>query len=94
MEKVNPIEVLNTLDGAIERLEKNYNPNLLNDEELKIVDEKFEDIIKLALKVKLQYQQRRMNDLMNALDNDKNVDVDKIQATSDAIGKALDLIAA
>jgi hypothetical protein len=94
MEKVNPIEVLNTLDGAIERLEKNYNPNLLNDEELKIVDEKFEDIIKLALKVKLQYQQRRMNDLMNALDNDKNVDVDKIQVTSDAIGKALDLIAA
>lgn len=92
MEKINPIDVLNTLDGAIERLEKNYNPNLLKEEELQVVDEKLEEVIKLALKVKLQYQQRRMNDLMNALDNDKNVDVEKIQATSDVIGKALDLV--
>ncbi len=92
MEKVNPIEILNTLDGAIEHLEKNYNPNLLEEEELQVVDEKLEDVIKLALKVKLQYQQRRMKDLMNALDNDKNVDVEKIQATSDVIGKALDLM--
>lgn len=92
MEKINPIEVLNTLDGAIERLEKNYNPNLLEDKELQVVDEKLEEVIKLALKVKLQYQQRRMNDLMNALDNDANVDIEKIQATSDVIGKALDLV--
>lgn len=92
MNNIDVHKVTNALDGAIERLEKNYNPNLLEDEELQVVDEKLDDVIKLALKVKLQYQQRRMNDLMNALDNDKNVDIEKMQATSDVIGKALDLV--
>lgn len=85
-------KVTTTIDTAIEELKNGLNPNLLSEEDKEELIEEAEEVIKLALKVKLQYQQRRMNDLMNELDND-NVDVEKIQATSDAIGKALDIAA-
>jgi ribosome assembly protein YihI (activator of Der GTPase) len=89
--KINPTEVLNTLDTAIEALENGYQPELLTEEEQKRVDKKFDDVIKLALKVKLQYQQRRLEKLIQSLDND-DVDVMQVKATSMKIENAFNII--
>ncbi|MFK7946034.1 MAG: hypothetical protein AB8G11_00475 [Saprospiraceae bacterium] len=94
MNNIDVNKVTTTIDTAIKELQEGLNPDLLSKEDKVELIEDVEDVIKLALKIKLQYQQRRMNDLMNALDNDENVDIDRIQTTSDAIGKALDLIKA
>ena len=79
--KINPTEVLSTLDNAIEALENGYQPELLTAEAQERVDKKFDEVIKLALKVKLQYQQRRLEKLIQSLEND-DVDVMQVKATS------------
>ena len=93
MNTINVQKVTTTIDKAIEELQNGLNPDQLSVEDKAELTEEVEDVLKLALKLKLQYQQRRMKDLMTALD-ETDADVDKIQATADAIGKALDLIKA
>jgi hypothetical protein len=94
MNNIDVNKVTSTIDTAIKELQEGLKPDLLSKEDKAELIEEVEDVIKLALKIKLQYHQRRLNDLMNALDNEENVDIDKVQATSDAIGKALDLVKA
>lgn len=89
--KINPTEVLSTLDNAIEALENGYQPELLTAEEQERVDKKFDEVIKLALKVKLQYQQRRLEKLIQSLEND-DVDVMQVKATSMKIENAFNII--
>jgi hypothetical protein len=84
---------LATLDNAISKLEKGYQPELLTELEQEYIDNKLNDTIKLALKVKLQYQQRRLEKLIKSLDNE-DVDVMQVKATSMKIEQAFKVEAA
>ena len=87
-------KVTTTIDTAIEELKNGLNPNKFSQDEKVELKAELEDVMKLTLKVKLQYQQERMTDLMNALDNDEAVDVEEIMLTSNAIDQALNSIKA
>jgi len=60
MGKINVNEVLKTFDHAINELEEGFQPELLTKSEQVTVENEFNEVIRLALKVKLQYQQRKI----------------------------------
>lgn len=57
MDNINLDKVLNTIDTTIEELKNGLKPELLSTEDKAELNEDIDDIIKLAIKIKLQYQQ-------------------------------------
>ena len=87
MANINVDKVLNTIDTTIEELKNGLKPELLSTEDKVELNEDIDDIIKLAIKIKLQYQQRQLENLIKSLDDDK-VDILQIKATSLELEKA------
>ena len=87
--KINVREVLSTFDTAIGDLEKGFNPELLSKSEQINIDKELKDVIRLGLKVKLQYQQRKIENLIKSLDENQEIDLVKIQLMSNELEKVL-----
>lgn len=88
--QINVNQVLQTIDTTIEELKNELNPNLLTEEDKVELNDDIDEVIKLALKAKLIYQQRQLANLIKSLDDD-NVDIKNVKATSMEIGKAFRL---
>ena len=88
-EKINVTAVLNTFDTAMNELEKGFQPELLTKQERLTVDKELNDVIRLALKVKLQYQQRKIETLIKSLDENKDIDLIEIQMMSNELERVL-----
>ena len=87
--RVNIKEVLSTFDKAMNTLEKSFKPELLTQDEQNSVNIELNDAIRLGLKVKLQYQQRRIANLIKSLDENTEIDLVKIQVISNELDKVL-----
>jgi len=88
-EKINITEVLNTFDTAINELKKGLQPELLTEKERLTIDEELDDVIRLALKVKLQYQQGKIERLIQSLEEDKELDLVQMQMMSNELENVL-----
>lgn len=81
----NPIDitkVLNSIDTTISELEEGINPSVLTDKSKSALKEDMSRVIRLALKIKLQHQQRQIEGLINALDSNEDLDLEKLQETT------------
>ena len=87
--KINVKEVLSTFDNALNQLEKNFKPKLLSNQELISVDNELKNVIRLGLKVKLQYQQRKIETLIKSLEENHEVDLIKLQLMSNELDRVL-----
>ncbi len=81
--------VLSTVDTAIDKLEENFQPSLLSQKELINVDNELKNVIRLGLKVKLQYQQRKIEILIKSLDENQEVDLVQLQLISNELDRVL-----
>jgi hypothetical protein len=88
-EKINVTEVLNTFDTAMNELEKGLQPELLTEKERLTIDKELDDVIRLALKVKLQYQQGKIERLIQSLEEDKELDLVQMQMMSNELENIL-----
>lgn len=87
--RVNIKEVLSTFDKAMNTLEESFKPELLTQDEQKSVNIELNEAIRLGLKVKLQYQQRKIANLIKSLDENTEIDLVKIQVISNELDKVL-----
>ena len=87
--KINVTEVLSTFDTAINTLEEKFEPKLLSNQEQINVGKELDSVIRLGLKVKLQYQQRKIETLIKSLEENPELDLVRLQLISNELGKAL-----
>lgn len=87
--KINVPKVLSTFDEAINTLEKKFQPELLTGQEQLNVDKALKEVIRLGLKVKLQYQQRKIEVLIRSLESNQDIDLIKLQLMSNELEKVL-----
>lgn len=86
---INAKEVLSSFDKAINKLEKDFQPQLLSNKEKINVGKELNEVIRLGLKVKLQYQQRKIDALIKSLDGNQEIDLVKIQLMSNELERVL-----
>ena len=87
--KINIKEVLSTFDTAINKLEENFQPQLLSNQAQIRIDNELKNTIRLGLKVKLQYQQRKIQALIQSLEENQEMDLIKIQLMSNELDRVL-----
>lgn len=92
--EINVDEVLTTIDTSIQELKDGIQPDLLSKADKTEIKSSLSRVIRLAIKVKLEYQQQRIKDLILTLESDETIDIDKMKNISDKVEKALDLEAA
>lgn len=90
-QNINVQEVLSTFNIALDKLEKDFHPSLLSKTERAEVDKSLTDVIRLGLKVKLQYQQRKIESLIQSLEKNQAIDLTKIQLMSKELERVLKL---
>lgn len=91
-QKLNIRAVLFTLDNSIEQLEEGLNPVSLSNKEQATIDEALKDVIRLGLKIKLQYQKRKIDNIIKSLDEDDGIDLIKIQLINSELDRVLKII--
>ena len=79
---INITKVLNSIDTTISELKEGINPSTLTNNSKSALKEDMSRVIRLALKIKLQHQQRQIEGLINALDNNEDLDLAKLQETT------------
>lgn len=70
-------------------MEKGFKPELLSKSEQINVNKELNEVIRLGLKVKLQYQQRKIETLIKSLDENQEPDLVKIQLMSNELERVL-----
>lgn len=81
----NPIDVnkvLNTIDNTIAELQQGIQPSQLSNASKSTLQKDMSRVIRLALKIKLQNQQRQIEGLIKALDSNEDLDLEKLQETT------------
>jgi len=88
----NPIDVnkvLNTIDTTISELKAGIQPSTLSHTSKSTLKKDMSRVIRLALKIKLQHQQRQIEGLIEALDTNEDLDLEKLQETTHQLDVAL-----
>lgn len=88
MTKINVDNVLNTITTTIDELKESINPEVLSKDDKTEIKHSLSKVIRLAIKVKLQYQQKRISNLIQELENE-TTDIDKMKRLSDKVEAAL-----
>ncbi|MEZ4885948.1 MAG: hypothetical protein R3E32_14535 [Chitinophagales bacterium] len=81
----NPIDInkiLNTIDTTISELKEGIQPSILSNTSKSALKKDMSRVIRLALKIKLQHQQRQIEGLIEALDTNEDLDLEKLQETT------------
>ncbi len=88
----NPIDVnkvLSTIDTTISELKEGIQPSILTNTSKSTLKKDMSRVIRLTLKIKLQHQQRQIEGLINALDNNEDLDLEKLQETTHQLDAVL-----
>jgi hypothetical protein len=93
MNNVDVDNVLNTITTTIDELKESINPEVLSKDDKTEIKHSLSKVIRLAIKVKLQYQQKRISNLIQELENE-TTDIDKMKRLSDKVEAALNSEAA
>ena len=85
-------QVINTIDENINALKTGIDAKQLSSEDKKGIRKELASTIKLALKIKLKSQQHQIENIINALDNNQDVDLIQLQKTTTDLDKVLSLM--
>ena len=85
-------QVINTIDENINALKTGIDAKQLLSEDKKGIRKDLASTIKLALKIKLKSQQHQIENIINALDNNQDVDLIQLQKTTTDLDKVLSLM--